>query len=94
MKVKFTPAAQREYLAILARLRAENPKAARAFHTKVKKALSRLASFPASGRKIPEFPSLDYRELLLPPYRFFYRVADKDVFIVAVWHSAQLPTPP
>jgi hypothetical protein len=28
------------------------------------------------------------------PYRFFYRVADKTVWVVAVWHGAQIPEEP
>jgi len=56
--------------------------------------LKRLERFPESGRRIPEFPELPYREVLLPPYRFFYRVRDKSVWIVAVWHGAQLPNEP
>jgi toxin ParE1/3/4 len=28
------------------------------------------------------------------PYRFFYQVKDDTVWIVAVWHSAQLVEPP
>jgi toxin ParE1/3/4 len=93
-KVKFTPTAQKEYLAVLAHLRAESPSAAKKLHQKVKKSLSRLQDFPESGRKIPEFPSLQYREILQTPYRFFYLLQGSTVWIVAVWHSAQLPSPP
>jgi toxin ParE1/3/4 len=30
----------------------------------------------------------------LSPYRFFYRVVDDTVWIVAVWHARQLPQEP
>jgi plasmid stabilization system protein ParE len=56
--------------------------------------LSRLAEFPESGPAIPEFPWLLHREVIVRPYRLFYRVAGKTVWIVAVWHSAQLPVGP
>jgi plasmid stabilization system protein ParE len=56
--------------------------------------LRRLEKFPESGRVIPEFPELPHRELLLAPYRFFYRVKGKTVWVVAVWHGAQLPREP
>jgi len=56
--------------------------------------LKRLLEYPDSGGSIPEFPELPYRELIVPPYRFFYRVKDDIVWIVAVWHGAQLPEEP
>jgi plasmid stabilization system protein ParE len=35
-----------------------------------------------------------YREVIVSPYRFFYRVKKNVVWIVAVWHGAQLPDSP
>jgi hypothetical protein len=32
--------------------------------------------------------------VIVPPYRFFYRVKENVVWIVAVWHGAQLPDRP
>ena len=58
---------------------------------RVEKALRRLERYPKTGRTIPEFPELPYRELVFPPYRFVFRVQDNEVWIVAVWHSAQSP---
>ncbi len=43
---------------------------------------------------MPEFPKLPYREVLIARYRFFYRVTGRVVWIVAVWHGAQLPDKP
>ena len=40
---------------------------------------------------MPEFPELPYREVIVTPFRFFYRVKGDIVWIVGVWHSAQLP---
>jgi len=31
-----------------------------------------------------------FREVIVEPYRFFYQVKVDAVWIVAVWHSAQL----
>ncbi len=33
-------------------------------------------------------PDSRYREVIVPPYRFFYRVKEDVVWIVAVWHGA------
>ena len=43
---------------------------------------------------IAEFPDLPYREADVRPFRFFYRVRDETVWIVAVWHGAQVPEEP
>lgn len=94
MKVRFTPAARAEYLATLAYLRAHDRGAARRFRTTSGRALRRLGRFPDSGRRIPEFPDLPFREVIVAPYRFFYRQSDKVVWVVAVWHGARLPSPP
>ncbi len=94
MRVTFTPAARRGFLRAIEYIRDDNPRAARAFHKKAARSLRRLQRFPDSGRKIPEFPDLPHREVVVAPYRFFYRVAGKTVWIVAVWHGAQLPGEP
>ena len=91
MKVKFTPSARVQFLEGLEYIRQDSPSAAVNFRNKAEVVLRRLEEFPESGRSIPEFPGLPHREVIIPPYRFFYRVAGKTVWIVAVWHSAQLP---
>jgi len=68
--------------------------AAERFRKRCEKTLRRLENFPESGRRIPEFPELPHRELIVNPYRFFYRVSGDIVWIVAIWHGAQLPEPP
>ena len=94
MKVRFTPSARTQFLAAIAYIYRENPGAAHAFRHKAEKALSRLRRFPQSGRMLPEFPDLPFREVIVVPYRFFYRTKERIIWIVAVWHSAQLPEEP
>ena len=60
----------------------------------VDNALRRLNKFPDSKRRLPEFPDLPFREVVVPPYRFFYRVEQSTVWIVAVWPGAQQPDEP
>jgi len=49
----------------------------------------RLSPFPQSGRVLPEFPTLPYREIIVSSYRVIYRHdAERDhVWIVAVMHG-------
>ncbi len=94
MRILLTPAAHRQFLEALAYICLDNPSAAIQFRQKAEKVISRLREHPESGRHLLEFPDLSYREVIVKPYRFFYRVKDKTVWIVAVWHSAQLPDEP
>jgi toxin ParE1/3/4 len=78
----------------LAYVRRDSPSAAINLRERAEKNLRRLEQFPESGRVIPEYPELPYREVLVTPFRFFYRVKGKTVWIAAVWHEAQLPSEP
>jgi plasmid stabilization system protein ParE len=94
VKVRFTPSARAQFLSGLSFIKRDKPSAAKRFRERAEKALRRLEEFPESGRVIPEFPDLPFREVIISPYRFFYRVKDNEVWIVAVWHGAQLPKEP
>ena len=94
MRVRFTPAGRTQFLDAIAYIRRENPSAADRFRARAEEILRRLQRFPDSGRIVPEFPDLPYREVIVRPYRFFYRVSNPVVWIVAVWHGAQLPEDP
>ena len=94
MTVQFTPSARLQFLSALAYIRQDNPAAATRLRRNAESGLRRLEKFPDSGRIILEFPELPYREVIVAPYRFFYRVEGVTVWIVAVWHGAQLPGVP
>ena len=94
MNIRFTPSAEAHFLLALEYIRKDNPLAAVRFRDKALDALERLKDFPESGRAIPEFPGLPHRELIVKPYRFFYRIRGDAVWIVGVWHDAQLPDQP
>ena len=94
MKIRFTPSARAQFLAAVSYIRRDKPSAAVNFRNRAEKILRRLEDLPESGRRIPEFPELQYREVIVSPYRFFYKIKDDVVWIVAVWHGAQLPDTP
>jgi toxin ParE1/3/4 len=82
------------FLSAVNYIRSDRPAAARSFRLTVESELSRLVDFPDSGRRIPEFPSLPFREVIVVPYRFFYRVKGDTAWVVACWHEAQLVDAP
>jgi plasmid stabilization system protein ParE len=93
-RVLLTPTAREQFLGALAYIAADDPAAAIRLRERAGEALGRLADYPESGRVLREFPDLPFREVVVPPYRFFYRVRDEAVWVVAAWHSAQLPAEP
>ena len=85
MKIQFTPSARNQFLSALSYIRMDKPSAAVNFRNCAEKILRRLEDFPESGRIIPEFPELPYREVIITPSRFFYKIKSDVVWIVAVW---------
>ena len=94
MKIRFANTARISLHSAINFIHQDNPIAAANFQERVEKTLRRLEKHPDSGRQIPEFLELPYRELLVLPYRFFYKIDGKTIFIVAVWHTAQIPIEP
>ena len=90
-RIVYTPSASRQFFEALHYIQTERPSAAKNFRVKAEKVLSRLEVYPESGSLIPEFPGSDYKQVLVTPYRFFYRVEKNVVWVVGVWHDAQLP---
>jgi toxin ParE1/3/4 len=94
VKLRFTPSGRIQFLQASSYILQDNPPAAVKFRKKAERALRRLTRYPECGRHIPEFPDLPFREVIVPPYRFFFRCEDKTIWVVACWHGAQLPTEP
>jgi toxin ParE1/3/4 len=94
LKVSFTPSGRNQFLAAIVCLRRDNPEAAVAFRKKAEKMLRRLKQVPESGNILPECPDLPFREVVEAPYRFIYRIKEKTLWMVAVWHDAPLPATP
>ena len=94
MEVLFTPSARVQFLTAVETIRRNNRAAARRFRQQAGKALKRLSRFPQSGAVVTELPELPDREVYVKPYRFFYRVREDTVWVVALWHGAQIPDQP
>ncbi len=94
MSTRFTPAARRQLLTAVEFMADRRSSAARAFLDTLEKRLQELEQFPATGRHVPEFPELPFREVRVPPYRIFYRTRESGLWVVGVWHDAQMPGEP
>ncbi|HXW16053.1 MAG TPA: type II toxin-antitoxin system RelE/ParE family toxin [Terriglobia bacterium] len=94
MKLRFTSSGRTQFLQAVSYIMEDNPEAALRFRKKSERVLRRLTRCPESGRLIPEFPDLPFREVVVPPYRFFHRCEDRTVWVISCWHGAQLPKKP
>ena len=65
----------------------DSERAAEAMVDRLQRAPDRLALFPESGRVMPEFPKLRYREIIIASYRILYRIEVDTVWIAAVVHG-------
>jgi len=56
----------------------------------IKQKVSSLTTFPERGRIVPELQDqgiLQYRELIISPWRILYRVSENKVFVLSVLDS-------
>jgi toxin ParE1/3/4 len=88
--IEFTPRARQQFLSAIRYIRSDKPVAAARFKRTAEKALSRLVDYPESGHPVPEYPESGYRQVIVRPYRFFYKVSGETIWIVGVWRGAQL----
>jgi plasmid stabilization system protein ParE len=62
----------------------DKPEAAKRWLSGLFKAVGRLESFPRSGKRLPELPSSQYRQLVYKSHRVVYRVSGDVVVILTV----------
>ena len=85
--VWWTEVAEKDLTAIITFIANDNP--LNAFHVleKIKNKAAALYISPDRGRVIPELHARGifiYRELIIPPWRLVYRIAESNVYITAV----------
>jgi toxin ParE1/3/4 len=68
----------------------DNYSAAMRFAGRVYAHAEQLARHPLSGSVPPELPNSEYRQIVEPPCRIFYKIKDDTVFIVHVMRSESI----
>lgn len=71
----------------------EVPDVGRRLVAQVIERVEQLATFPDSGRVVPEFETPWLRELEMPPFRIVYRRDKAHVTVVRIWRSERLMDP-
>jgi toxin ParE1/3/4 len=84
--------AENDLVNIIEYISEENPFNASKIFEKIKSKTSSLHTFPERGRIIPElldFGIMQYRELIVAPWRIIYKISVMDVYILSVLDSRQ-----
>ncbi len=90
MRVHWTNTAVEHLLAIYEYIAQDSTVYAQRMIDRLTRRSEQIATFPLSGRKVPEYEVEDIRELIEKPYRIIYLVKSDQVDVLAVVHSAQL----
>lgn len=82
--------AENDLCGIIESLAKDNPSQAKKIFNKIHRAASGLYHSPKRGRIIPELQEqglLQYRELIISPWRVMYRISGKTVLVLSVLDS-------
>jgi plasmid stabilization system protein ParE len=90
MRVYWTHEARSRLQEIETRIAKDSPQNAPEVVRRLVQRTRDLASLPQLGRRVPEYPDAELRELLERPFRLIYRVGDEQVYIMTVMHYRQL----
>lgn len=90
MKVRWTARAAARLDAIHDYIAGQDPAAAERVVRGLLQRTEQIASFPESGRRVPDYTRIDVHELIEGNYRIVYRLHRQQVDVLTVMHCAQL----
>ena len=86
-EVIWAKVANADLVEIIQYIRTDNPLAAADNLNKIKNKVTDLTLFPQKGRIVPELKQqgiLQYRELIISPWRVIYRISERHVYVLAM----------
>ncbi len=89
-KVIWSRIAEEDLISIIKYIHSNNPIAAKNSLKEIKSNASNLNGFPQRGRIVPELKEngiLQYRELIIAPWRIIHRISDSNVYVLSVIDS-------
>ena len=91
-KVIWSNVAEHDLKNIIDYITIDSPSAALRIFNNIKQKASNLYFFPEKGRIVPELKDqgiLQYRELIISPWRLIYRVSEKQAYVLSILDSRQ-----
>ncbi|MDY6904312.1 MAG: type II toxin-antitoxin system RelE/ParE family toxin [Thermodesulfobacteriota bacterium] len=91
-KVIWANAAENDLKNIIAYIAEDSPPNALSILNKIRQKASHLYTLPERGRIVPELQDqgiVQYRELIISPWRLIYRIFQRKVYVLSVIDSSQ-----
>ena len=91
-KIIWTNVAENDLKNIIEYISVDSPQNALKILKKNKQKATNLYTLPERGRIVPELQDqgvLQYRELVIPPWRLIYRTSERKIFVLSVIDSRQ-----
>ena len=89
MKVNWTAAAREQLRDIHAFIARSSPQYAITVVDRLTRRSKQIASFPMSGRVVPDVNDVNIREIIEGQYRIIYHILENEIDVIAVVHSSQ-----
>src|SRR6056297_830546 len=89
MNVHWTKTAESHLDAIYAYISQDSRTYALRMVDKLTRKTEQIATYPLSGRSVPEYERDDLREIIENPYRIIYRIIEDQIDIVAIVHTSR-----
>ena len=89
-KIVWANVAESDLKDIIEHISMDSPQNALKILKKIKQKASELYTLPERGRIVPELQDqgiLQYREIVIPPWRLIYRIAERKVFVLSLIDS-------
>lgn len=91
-EIIWTHVAENDLINIIEYISVNSPQNALKILKKIKQKTSDLYTLPERGRIVPALQGqgiFQYRELVIPPWRLIYRIAEREIFVLSVIDSRQ-----
>jgi len=91
-KIIWTSVAENDLKNIIEYISADRPQNAMKILERIRKKASNLYTLSERGRIVPELQGqgiLQYRELVIPPWRLIYRIDERKIYVLSVIDSRQ-----
>ena len=89
-EIIWTNVAENDLINIIEYISVDSPQNALEILEKIRQKASSLYTLPERGRIVPELQGqgiFQYRELVIPPWRLMYRIAEREIFVMSVIDS-------
>lgn len=89
-KIIWANVAKNDLTEIIEYISTDSPQNALKILKKIKQEASNLYTLPERGRIVTELQDqgiLQYRELIIPPWRLIYRIAERKIYVLSVIDS-------